>query len=438
MIYKNFVHAGFLFFLMTAVSQAWSKEPVASSKENMEQLKKQLKKKNNSLLSSRSNRKFSRVHSYLRKNNKTARLKAIERLQKILNESSSLPFEQASAHHFLGNIYASMEDFKKSITHFKQAVSLKSLSYNKHLGTLLLLAQLYLMTENTALAKQYLHQWQALSETRSPIFHVLMSQAFYMEKKPKRALTQIHRAIDLSKKPKKRWLAFAAGLSIEQEDYTSAEALYRRLVYLYPKAQKSWKQLAETQHKNKKPKETLASMQLAHKVQPLQEEPTILSLVSLLGDQGIPYKAGKSLEQAINKKKVKSSQENYEKLGDFWWWAEEINRALKAYHTSANLSSTPQIFFKLGRIYYAQNNWSQAVSQMEKGLSLDRSQVSKDEIDEIHMKIGFAYYNLRQCNKAIQAFEQAEISEGFYEIKARRFIRQVKQEAETGFCTISV
>ena len=409
-------------------AQKNTRKPAAAgyelTKDELKQLKSKLKKNQSRLLSERENRRFARILKLMNKKQKESKLKAVSMLKKTTQLPAVKPSQKATAFWFLGIAYARMEDYKNSALYFEKALSLKSLGFDRHLNTLVMVSQLHLSQGDNKKARERLLLYLALADKPNPKAHVFMAQLEYQEKNKKKALKEILKAIEMKKKPDKNWLSFASNLYLQFEDYQSAEALLNRLTSLYPSAQKQWKMLSITKLNNNKTKSALAVHQLAHKVRPLEEESDIKQLSSLLAERGIPFKAAQSLKKAIDENKVKVNQKNYEWLGDLWTQAEEIELAVSAYEESSKKTTdNGNVFVKLGQIYLSQEKWLKAVKSIEKGL--DTGNITLP--DRAYFQIGLAYYNLKEYNQSLKAFQKAEELEGDYEIPSSQWIRQAKK-----------
>ena len=413
-----------IFFTGMTPKKEPSAPPHGLSKSSLQKLKTQLKKNQSRLLSERENKRFLRVLKLINKKNKEGKLKAVSMLKKIINSPAVKLSQKATAFWFLGMAYARMEDYKNSALHFEKALSLKALGFDRHLDTLIMASQLNLSQGNNKKARKNLHLYLALADKPKPKAHVFTAQLEYQEKNKKKALTEILKAIKMKEKPDKNWLSFASNLYLQFEDYKSAEKLLNRLTSLYPSAQKQWKMLSITQLNNDKKKSALAAHQLAHKARPLEEENSLKQLSSLLAERGIPFKAAQSLKKALNENKVKADQKNYEWLGDLWTQAEEIELAVGAYEKSSKKAAdNGNVFVKLGQIYLSQEKWLKAVDSIKKGLSVGKITLP----DRAYFQIGLAYYNLKEYNQSLKAFQKAEELEGEYEIPAGQWIRQAKK-----------
>lgn len=383
--------------------------------------KDELKNRRAALTSKGTHRRLSRAHGLLGKNKLDD---AIDVLNRLLKSTANRSYEKAQVLQAMGHAYAQKEKFKQAIGYLQQALDLNALPYNPTLSTLYMIAQLNVAQENYAAALKQINQWFRLADEPSPDAYVVKATIFAQQKKQKEALALVTKAIDLSKKPKESWLAFAVAMNYELNKYKEAARLLEKLAGLYPEKAKYWKQLAGVYLNLEDNKNALATLELAHKGNYLEKDSEIMNLVSLFIYGGIPLKGAKLLEKSLTDGKVKKSQKNYEILGDAWAQAEEMDQALASYAQSAKLAQDGRIFAKQGRIYLEQEKWKQADNYLTQGLQKGKLKNPQ----HIHMALGVARFNLKKFEAAKKAFEAAKKASKSVERQADQWIGYVKAE----------
>ena len=383
--------------------------------------KEELKNRRSALISKGTHRRLSRAHSLMAKNNLT---EAIEVLGRLMESTKSRPHEQAQVMQAMGFAYAQKDNFKKAIELLQGSIDLKTLPYAATLSTLYTIAQVQVAQENYKTALKTIDNWFELADEPSPDAYVLKATIFAQQKKQKQALALVTKAIDMTDKPKESWLSFAVAMNYELEKFQEAGRLLEKLAGLYPEKAKYWKQLAGVYLNIDKNKKALATMELAHKGNYLEQGSEILNLVSLFIYGGIPLKGARILEQALKEGKVKKTQKNYEILGDAWVQAEEMDKGLVAYAESAKMAKDGRIFAKQGRIYLEQEKWEQANKYLTEGLKMGKIKNPQ----HVHMALGVARFNLKKFELANQAFIAAKKASEKVEKQANQWLEYVKAE----------
>lgn len=363
-------------------------------------LKKELKNRRSSLTAPLVKRRLERIHRVMKqKNSENKTLKLISKLEKIVKNQH---FELARLYKLKASVYLSKDDFENAFLYYNKALDLKTLPYKQHLSVLSDMASLNLRKNKIKKASYLVDQLFYLSDTIPASFYILKATILIERKQKKQALEMVMKALQSTTKPVESWLALAAGLNLEMEQYIPAMRFLTTLTSRWPKKQQYWKKLSATYLRINKDDRALATLDLAYKMDFLEKEQEILHLTSLLLRKGLALKAAHLMRHSIKLKKVKPSQKNYEILGECWETARETNEALKAYQLASSSAKDGKIFAKLGRIYKKNKNWKEMIKYLKKAL---RKGGIKRPAD-LYLQIGFAQVQLKTYHKAIKSFEQ--------------------------------
>ncbi len=383
--------------------------------------KKELKARKNFLSSPVVSRRLQRIYRLMDKKDRIDDvLKQIEQLQKIVKNR---PFELARVYVLKARIYFGKNDLKQAILFYNKALNTQKLPYVDHLSVLLDMSSVYLFQNHLQQAERWINQWFALADNPTSEAHILKAAILVEKGQKKEALKLVMKVLKESSRPKESWLALAASLLLEMKRYKEAGRLLNRLTAHFPDKKEYWKQLSAVDLQLNLESKALSISDLAYKLNFLSKEQDILQLASLFMYRDIPLKAARLVQKFIALKKVKKNPKNYEILGDCWFFAEEEEKALQAYHLSAKDAKDGRIFAKIGRIYLDQENWSQAVKHLQTALA--KGKVKRPEY--IDIALGMAYFNLKQYKKAVHAFEQVVATEakGQWIKMAREWINYV-------------
>ncbi len=383
--------------------------------------KDELKNRSAALISKGTHRRLSRAHSLMAKD-KIA--DAIDVLNRLMKSTENRPHEKAQVMQALGFAYAQKDDFKKALKNLQGAIDLKTLPYSPTMSTLYTIAQVHVTQENYDIALQKIDEWFSIADEPSPDAYVLKATIYAQKKRRKEALDLVTKAIDMTKKPKESWLAFAVAMNYELERFQEAGRLLEKLVGMFPEKKKYWKQLTGVYLNLNNNEKALATMELAEKGDYLKQDSEIMNLVSLFIYGGIPLKGARLLDKALADGTVKKTQKNYEILGDAWAQAEEMDKALVAYDQSSKYAKDGRIFAKQGRIYLEQENWKKADEFLTKGLS--KGGIKNPQ--HVHMALGVARFNLDKFDSAKAAFINAKKASKDVMRQADQWISYVKAE----------
>ncbi len=383
--------------------------------------KEELKSRKSALTSEGTHRRLARAHELMAKD----KLKdAMDILERLMASTEKRPHEKAQVMQAMGFVYAQQENYKKGLSLLQGSLDLEVLPYGATLSTLYTIAQIQTAQENYAVALQKIEEWFSLADEPSADAYVLKATIFAQQKKQKEALALVTKAIDMTDTPKESWLSFAVAMNYELNNYKESARLLEKLAGLYPEKKKYWKQLAGVYLNLEKNTQALATMELAHKGNYLDQDSEMMNLVSLFLYGGIPLKAGQLLETALKDGKVKKSQKNYEILGDAWTQAEETEKAIVAYTASSQMATDGRIFAKLGRVYLDQEKWAEA----DKALTVGLKKGGIKNPQHVYMALGVARFNLKKFDQATEAFTMAKKSSDKVTNQAEQWITFVKAE----------
>ncbi len=389
--------------------------------------KEELKKRKSLLSTPIVHRKLQRIYRILNKKGmQDSVLSLIKQLEQTVHNR---PFELARLYRLKAQIYSGKEDIPKALVFYQKALSMEQLPYKEHLAVLLDMAGLYLFQDHISEAEHLVDRWFSLTDEIVSTAYILKATILVEKNQKKMALDLVMKAIQNTTYPKESWLAFSASLAAEMGHYSMATKILEKLVANYPDRKQYWKYLSAVYLNIKKNERSLASLDLAYKLNFLNKEREILHLVGLLMYQGQPFKAGQLIQKAIQLNKVKKTHKNYEILGDCLFYSGEISQSLKAYQLSAKFAKDGNIFAKIGRIYVDQEKWNSAVKYFQSSLSkgdLERPEYS-------YISLGIAYFYLKQYPRAIQSFEQvitATKAKGHWIKTAREWINYTNRQTE--------
>ena len=324
----------------------------------------------------------------------------------------------------MGFAHAQGEDYKEAVKYLQWAMDLKALDYSNTMSALYTLAQVHAATEKYNEALKTLNDWFSLADEPSPEAHAFKAGLLAQKKKYRQALKLVTKAINSVKKPKESWLVLAVAMNYELEKFRDALPFLEKLTALHPEKKKYWKQLSAVYVNLEKNPKALATMELADKANYLDKDSDVMNLVSLLIYGGIPLKGAKVLTKALKEGLVEKNQRNYEILGDAWAQAEELEKALKSYKTSAKMAKDGRIFAKQGRIYLDLEDWKKSAYYLSQALK--KGKVKNPQ--NVYMALGVSQFNLKRFDQARKSFHRAKTISKKLKRQAEQWIAYVEAE----------
>ena len=315
-------------------------------------------------------------------------------------------YELANVYNLYAFIYYSREDYAKALQAYENVVKQADIPLAMEVNTKFTIAQLYFVQEQWQKGINALLEWFKVTETPNANAYVLLSQGYYQIKDYDKALLNVEKAISMylakDKIPKEQWYNLARFLYFEKDDVGKTVDTLEILLKYYPKKQ-YWVQLSHMYGEQKKESQQLSAMETAYVQGMLDKgtEQTTMAYLYLNGE--VPYKAAKVMGKGIKNKSIEGTSKNYEILGNSWRQAQEIAKAIPAMEQAAAKSDKGELYARLGNVYLDGDQYKKAISSINKGLS--RGGVKRP--DNARLVLGMAYFNVKQYDKAREAFKAA-------------------------------
>jgi tetratricopeptide (TPR) repeat protein len=113
------------------------------------------------------------------------------------------------------------------------------------------------------------------------------------------------------------------------------------------------------------------------------------------------------LEAGIEKKALKDDDKLYEKLANCWIAAGELEKSIPPLQRAAELSSTGDMFVRLGEVNVQREQWTAAQAALDRGIS--KGQLK--DAGNAQLLMGIVLFNQKKYAEAKPWFERASQSE---------------------------
>ncbi len=350
------------------------------------------------LLSNNVYETISAVRELLDKNEYT---QAESKLTGLLSTNIS-QYEEAVANQTLGYVYIAMDKYSQATAAFIKSVELNALPDEVTHDINFIIAQLLANDDKPKEGLVYLNAWFAKEANPKPEAHMMAATVYYRLGDYENMIPQIQKAMEKSGKPEQGWYEMLLAGFYETNDHKNAAALLEKMIRLYPGKDIYWLQLAATYQFLKQYKKSLAIHELALKKNILGG-PEIIQLAHLYLNEEIPHKAARLLTDEINRGRIVRSVDNLELLANSWLLAKEFDRATEVLTDIARIKNDPGIYFRLGQVYFEQENWQSAIISLEQAI--------KDEkiinIAEAYLLLGIAAYHNNDHSRSAKALNRA-------------------------------
>lgn len=353
---------------------------------------------------------------------------ALQSLEKLKNNDKMNSYAKSQMWNFYAYIYASQDQYREAINAYKNILAEPDAPDGLKLTAKYTMAQLYFQLEDYPSVISFMEAW--LQEIAKPTAtaHIMLAQAYFQRKRYDPALDNLLKAMTIEQaegKPvKENWLRMKVAIYFEKKDNQNTLKTYKELLRHFPKIV-YLKQIAGLYGELGDELKRLTTYDALYLQGGLQNESEILNLAYMYLGQEVPYKAGKIIEANMNKGLIKTTPKNIETLANAWAQANEHKKAVPALEKAAGLSDKGLLYARLAGVYFDAGAFeaaAKAAEQADKKGGLKRK-------DNNQMLMGMSYFNIKEYEKALQAFRQAKRSKKSFS-DARKWEKYTLNELE--------
>ncbi|HLF11448.1 MAG TPA: tetratricopeptide repeat protein [Gammaproteobacteria bacterium] len=329
--------------------------------------------------------------------------------QKIatLNLQKLSPYERSKVEQILFSISYAEEKYDEARAHLKAAIDAGGLNEQEISSARYQSAQLYMQEEMWKEGAAALEEWFKTAVNANSAAYYLLAVAYYQQDDYARALSPAQKAVELMDKPQESWINLLLALYVQRDQYREAIPLLERLIAIAPEKKTYWLQLSSLYGQLEDYPNALASMQIAYSAGLVTEDTEIRRLADLLLFNDVPYRGAQVLETAIEKKTVKLDDKLYEKLANCWIAAAEFDKAIAPLQRAGELSTTGDMFVRLGEVQAQREDWAGAAAALQRGI--DKGQLK--DLGNAQLWMGISLFNQKKFDEARQWFNRARSSE---------------------------
>ena len=319
------------------------------------------------------------------------------------------PYERGRVEQILFNITYQQENYEEARGHLQKAIDSGGLNAQEIDSARYQAAQLYMQEDKWREAAAAFEEWFKTALNPNSAAYYYLAAAYYQQEDFARALAPAKKAVELMDpaKPNESWLSMLAALYLNREEYREAIPLLQQLIEAAPDKKSYWIQLSSVYVQTEDYASGLAVMQLAYNAGLLSEDSDLRRLADLLLFNDVPYRGALILEAAIENKSVTLDEKLYEKLANCWIAAAELDRSIAPLERAAELSSTGDLFVRLGEVHVQREDWAAAIAAAQRGV--DKGQL-KDS-GSAQLMLGIAHYRQNELDDAVPFLQRARQSE---------------------------
>lgn len=351
---------------------------------------------------------------------------AEERARDLVGRARS-EYEEAVAVQTYGHILAAQEKYPQAIRQFQRAIELNALPNPTHFGMMYNVAQLLISTEEYEDGLRWLNRYfdQVPEKNIDLNAYVLAASANAELNNHRTAIDYIEIALERSEKPKESWYQLLLAMHLELKDYATAAKVLERVIKLWPEKKQYWTQLSSIYLQLNQDKKALSVLELARTRDLLEKESEWKQLVQLYLFLEIPFKGAKAMQEGMERGIVEQDKDNLELLGNAWYSARELDRAIDAFERAGRLAVNGKIDMRRAYMLIDKEDWSEARNALNE--ALEKGGI--DNPGNAYVLLGMSNYELGNVDAAKSAFRQA-MNYDDSRSAASQWLRHMEEEEE--------
>lgn len=312
-------------------------------------------------------------------------------------------FERATIFQTLGFVYAQQEQLSKALEAFEEALAVGALQRQAQEDLVYNVGQIYIADEQYERGIDTLKRYLELAcEPPPAAAHMMLANAYAQASQYAPALEQVLIAFGKADTPEESWLQLKLALHYELKQFRESAETLVALIALVPDNAQYWKQLSGVLLEVEEQQDSLAVLAVAERQGMLQTEQDLKSLASVYLLLEIPYKAGRLIEEAMDKGIVEATGENHQYLADAWISAHEWDKAESALRQAAELSESGDLWKRLAQVLMEKEDWTGATEALERALD-----VGVSDTGQTQYLLGVAAYQSGDAGGAERALRAA-------------------------------
>jgi tetratricopeptide (TPR) repeat protein len=297
-------------------------------------------------------------------------------------------FERSQVLRTYAFIHIGKGEMVRALEYLQKTLDEQALPPEDLAGIQFQIAQLYLSQERWDDVVKSLETWFTMVEKPNSAAYYLLSIAHYQLKDIDAALVPAQKAVDLSDEPLEGWLQLLLALRLTRQEYAVSVPLLERLVKNYPK-KVYWIQLSTVHGALGNYEEALIPLQLAYSQDLLTTDSEQRRLAEMLLFLDLPYRSAQVMSHGLESEVIKADQHAYEVLSNSHIAARDYDESVAPLERAAELADDGDLFIRLAQVHLQREKWSDAEAALHRAIKKGHL----GNPGEAHVLMGIALYS---------------------------------------------
>jgi len=212
-------------------------------------------------------------------------------------------------------------------------------------------------------------------------------------------------ALEVGSKSKKSLYGMMFGAHLKLNDEAGAEVVAEEMIELFPEEKSVYNNLFAVYSMRGKQADMLALAELARMNGMWRSETNYKQLSALFANNKIPRLAAERFKEGIDDGIVESTEENWKKVADNYFFAKDRDNAIEAYKKAGSFTNSGKHDYSIANIYFDQSEFSKAIDTYNK--AINKGNLRDGDTGYALIQMGQAYFRLGQYENAISALKRA-------------------------------
>jgi len=308
-------------------------------------------------------------------------------------------------YQLLGHLESTAGKYQNAAKYFKQSIDTDALPNSTHFNMMLQRAQLLMIGGNHRAGLAALDEYFNVVDEIPDSAFAIKANAHAQLEEFREVKNAIKQAISLADKPKENWYQLLLAAHSELSEYREMADVLKILIAMSPEKKTYYMQLSSVFFTLKEDKNALAALVLAYENGVLDKEPDYMQLFKMYSFNDIPYKAGQVLQEALEQSHVESNFDHWKQLGQTWYNARELDKALSAYDKASEFAKDGEIDITRAYLYVDMENWPKAIESIQS--ALQKGGLDDNKTGNAWLMLGMSQASLKNYSQARSAFNKA-------------------------------
>ncbi|WP_046560754.1 tetratricopeptide repeat protein [Kangiella geojedonensis] len=309
------------------------------------------------------------------------------------------------AQQLLGANYQATENYSAARNAFQKAIDSGFLRKQDEIRMRRAIAQLYTIEENYPQAISWMKKYFADVIKPPANAYAALASLYYNSEQYRESICPAYIGLQLGSTSKKPLYSMMFGAHIKLNDNPGAEVVGEEMIELFPAEKSVYNNLFAVYSRQSKQADMLALAELARMNGMWTSETNYKQLSALFANNRTPRLAAQRLEEGIEKGIVESTEENWKRVADNYFYSKDLENAAKAYDKASSFTSSGKYDYKIAIMYQDRDDYENAVAKYKSAIR--KGNLREGDLGYAYMNLGVSQFRLGQENAAVQSMKQA-------------------------------